>query len=264
MLVYRIISAVIGIPLLLTIFWIGKLPLLALVAILIIIGCKELNNILIKQDINPSLGLGVINSLFLLFTAYFNNTIDLGFAFVLLIILNLTLMVYKFPNFNLKNSAGTVFMVVYIGWLFTHLYLLRVLHNGWYLIVLLLVTTWSTDTFAYFIGKKFGRNKLAPAISPKKTIEGSFGGVIGSVIGSGLVYLIYSSGEINLFHYLVIGLLVGISAQIGDLAESALKRLGGVKDSGNIIPGHGGVLDRFDSMLFTAPLLFYYVKLIVF
>lgn len=261
MLVYRIVSAVIGIPLLLTIFWLGKLPLLALVALLIVIGCIELNEILIKQDINPSLGIGIVSSLFFLLAAYFGNNLDYGFVIVMIIFLNLAYMVFEFPNYNLKNTAGTVFMAVYIGWLFTHLYLLRISENGWLFIILMLVTTWSTDTFAYFVGMKFGRNKLAPKVSPKKTIEGSLGGVAGSILGSFLVFLAISNGEIKLLHFLVIGLLIGIIGQVGDLAESALKRLGGVKDSGKLIPGHGGVLDRFDSMLFTAPLLFYYFKL---
>lgn len=264
MLIYRIISAAIGIPILLTIFWIGRIPLLTLVAALIIIGSIELKGILKSQDVNPSLTLSIIGGLLTLFSAYYGNTIDIGITFTIIIFINLTYLVFKFPNYNLKNAAGTILSAVYIGWLFSHLLLLRNLENGWVLILLMLVTTWSTDTFAYFVGIKFGRNKLAPLVSPKKTIEGSLGGVIGSVFGSFLIYLIFNNVDIKLIYILIIGLLAGIIGQIGDLAESALKRLGGVKDSGNIIPGHGGILDRFDSMLFTAPLIYYFSKFIIY
>jgi phosphatidate cytidylyltransferase len=262
MLLHRFLSALVLIPSVLYIVWLGNLPLFLLVALLIIIGCKELANILNKQDLQPSLALGVTTSLLALTTAYYNDSFNAGLIFVIIVISNLVLMVFRFPEFNLRNTAGTIFMAVYIGWLFTHLFLLRGLENGWHYIVLMFITTWATDTFAYFTGRNLGRNKLAPQVSPNKTIEGALGGIIGSIVGALFVYLLGES-QVAFYHYVSIGILVGIFGQVGDLAESALKRLAGVKDSGHIIPGHGGVLDRLDSTLFTAPLIYYYLKLIV-
>jgi phosphatidate cytidylyltransferase len=123
------------------------------------------------------------------------------------------------------------------------------------LIWLPILATWMTDTSAYFTGLNFGKNKLAPQISPKKTIEGALGGIIGSII----IVLIYGSYlAINIKERILLGVLLSIASQLGDLVESSFKRDAQIKDSGDIIPGHGGILDRFDSLLFTLPLTYYY------
>ena len=110
---------------------------------------------------------------------------------------------------------------------------------------------------AYFVGRSLGKNKLCPKISPKKTIEGSIGGIIGSIIVCGLFGVIFARGLI--LHCFIIGALGGVVSQFGDLTASVFKRKMGIKDYGNLIPGHGGILDRFDSVLFNAPLVFYYI-----
>jgi phosphatidate cytidylyltransferase len=125
----------------------------------------------------------------------------------------------------------------------------------------MLAGTWASDTAAYFVGKKMGKRKLAPKLSPDKTIEGALGGIAGSITGLFLVYLIFPAGSPAIV--LALGLLVGIFGLLGDLFESSLKRTAGIKDTGFIIPGHGGVLDRFDSMIFTAPAVYYFVALII-
>ena len=116
-----------------------------------------------------------------------------------------------------------------------------------------------TSTIAYVVGRKLGKRKLAPALSPGKTVAGAIGGLCGSLAVGIIFSLIYPF--LSLWFLLSLGLLVGLAAQLGDLWESAIKRTAGTKDAGKIIPGHGGVLDRFDSMFFTAPVVYYYLML---
>lgn len=125
---------------------------------------------------------------------------------------------------------------------------------GLYYVLFALLIVWSTDTGAYFIGRQFGKHKLAPHVSPNKTVEGFIGGIVSAIIiAGGFFYLMNLSGNIGL---VILALIVlSIFGQLGDLVESALKRFYGVKDSGKILPGHGGILDRFDSLLFVLPLL---------
>jgi phosphatidate cytidylyltransferase len=125
-----------------------------------------------------------------------------------------------------------------------------------------LLTAFGTDIFAYFTGQAIGKHKLSPKISPKKTIEGAIGGILGSV----LLCVVFGHffGELLLLHYAVIGVLGSILAQLGDLTASIFKRKMGVKDYGMLIPGHGGIMDRFDSVLFTAPFVYYYIMLVIY
>jgi len=129
------------------------------------------------------------------------------------------------------------------------------------LVWLIIFGAFGTDICAYFTGVAFGKHKLCPKISPKKTIEGSVGGIIGSIAVCGL-FGYFFAGE-YFVHCLIIGGLAGIVSQFGDLTASVFKRKMGIKDYGNLIPGHGGILDRFDSLLFTAPLVYYYIVLII-
>ena len=159
------------------------------------------------------------------------------------------------------------FGVFYITFLFSFIVLIRNLENGFFLIWLVFIGAFSTDTFAYFSGRFFGRRKLMTAISPKKTVEGAMGGMLGCTIVTVLygMYLRESGNisDISLYHYIVLGVLCGTISQLGDWTASAIKRFVKVKDFGNIMPGHGGALDRFDSILFTAPVLYFYISFIV-
>lgn len=134
---------------------------------------------------------------------------------------------------------------------------------GKYLLWIVVVGACLTDTFALFTGKYLGKHKLAPKISPKKTVEGSIGGIVGSVISvlvyGALVKLINPAIGVNFPALMVLGILCSLSAQLGDLSMSAVKREAGIKDYGNVIPGHGGILDRLDSIIFTAPLVYYFL-----
>lgn len=132
------------------------------------------------------------------------------------------------------------------------------LEEGRWWLLFLLVVIWSNDTFAYFTGKKIGKHKLAPIISPKKTVEGAIGGIAGGAM-AGLLLVHFSGMDSDPLSTILITIVIGLVAMAGDLAESLLKRGAGVKDSGTIIPGHGGVLDRIDSLIFPVPLLYYYL-----
>lgn len=142
---------------------------------------------------------------------------------------------------------------MYIGMSLHFMYDTRNADNGLILTLAILLATWSTDTAAYFVGRAIGKRKLWPTISPNKTVEGSLGGVVAALVVVALLSIF--SGQLTLSHALLLALAVSISGQLGDLVESAVKRTLGVKDSGHILPGHGGFLDRFDSLLFVFPVL---------
>lgn len=152
------------------------------------------------------------------------------------------------------KSLGLVYLSLPLSFLAP----LAGLEEGRWWLLFLLVVIWSNDTFAYFTGRKFGKHKLAPVISPKKSVEGAIGGIVGGAV-AGLLLVHFSGMDSDPLSTIVITIVVGLVAMAGDLAESLLKRGAGVKDSGSLIPGHGGVLDRIDSLIFPVPLLYYYL-----
>ena len=173
--------------------------------------------------------------------------------------------VYQIIKRDTKSALLTISAffvgIIYIGWAFSrHLILIRAMTNGIGLIFLFIAIIWFGDTGAYAIGKLFGRHKLIPAISPGKTIEGAIGGLFFGTLGGIAIKYAFLSKVIALHHIIILGLLLGIIGQSSDLGESLLKRNADRKDSGNLIPGHGGILDRCDSMILTAPVFYYYLK----
>lgn len=163
-----------------------------------------------------------------------------------------------------RRYAGadlTLLGFLYIPFLIAHIILLDRLTLYSSLIWFVFIAAFGTDVAAYFTGYVFGKHKLAPTISPKKTIEGSVGGILGSAVISGVFAWFFMPALLN--HCILIGLLGSVFAQIGDLTASVFKRKVGIKDYGDLIPGHGGVLDRFDSILFTAPFVYYYTVLVM-
>ena len=168
----------------------------------------------------------------------------------------------------MPDASNAVFCLLYTGFTLISLPALHAQNNGPSLVVLLLCTVWAGDTAALYIGRPFGRHKLAPTLSPQKTWEGSIASVIGSLLAAGLLLEIASNlarwNSVALsyadevwWYWLVLAVIINIAAQVGDLAESALKRSAGVKDSGTLLPGHGGILDRVDALLLAAPALWY-------
>ena len=159
---------------------------------------------------------------------------------------------------RLPGWAAYIFGILYVGLLLGYYPLLRNLENGVVLVFFVIIVTWLSDTGGFFVGKTLGKHPLAPTLSPKKTIEGFLGGIVFSVIGA-LISQFTFVPFFSLSQCVMLGVGLALLGAMGDLAESAIKRSVSVKDSGTMIPGHGGVLDRVDSLLFTGPAMYYYV-----
>lgn len=174
-----------------------------------------------------------------------------------LIMMTALLLIYvvlKKNKFTFDDVGFLLCSVFYVGVGFYYFMATREATDGLLYIVFALVVVWSTDSGAYFVGRKLGKHKLWPEISPKKTVEGFVGGIVIAVIAA-VIFEWISGLEVNWAVLLIVTVIASVIGQLGDLVESAIKRHYGVKDSGNILPGHGGILDRFDSLLFVLPLL---------
>ena len=164
-------------------------------------------------------------------------------------------------NRSIETMAVTFLGMFFIPWSLGHLLLLRSLKpNGMIYVFFIFIVIWILDTGAYAVGVRMGRNKLS-TVSPKKTIEGAIGGVVTGTLSAGLFGYLFLKNDLTVAESLMIGFFISIISQFSDLAESIFKRDVGVKDSADLLPGHGGMLDRFDSFLFTAPLLYYYLTI---
>lgn len=158
-----------------------------------------------------------------------------------------------------RAASNTLFGLFYIGLTLAPLALIREMREGVWLILLLAVANTFCDSMAYYTGKNFGKTPLAPSISPKKTVEGFVGGLVGAVAASAAFVHFFMPG-FGLHHGVIIGFIAALAGPVGDLAESSVKRKMGVKDSGSFLPGHGGALDRMDSWMFTSPLFYVYLR----
>ena len=161
---------------------------------------------------------------------------------------------------DFSSWVWTVAGILYVGWLLGHLVALRGMEDGRNWVFFILFVTWVSDTFAYFVGKRLGRHLLAPGISPGKTWEGTAGG-LGAAVAMGIVFFTPTPFQLPMGYgqLILLAILVSVCGQLGDLVESLLKRNMGAKDSGSMMPGHGGVLDRFDSLILSAPVLYYVI-----
>jgi len=258
----RVLSALVLIPPALVVIWYGGWPLVIVLAGLIALAQWELNRILVKLHIGTTPVLTLVSgSLFLLGAIW--GLKDFGLVLSAVMGLYLGALVFKYPRFSVTEAGANLLAALYTGWFFSQLYLLRNISatGGFFFLLFLLVCNWASDTGAYFTGRSLGKTRLAPEVSPKKSVEGAVGGIAGATLAA--LALKGLAPEGSLVAYGILGALISVVGQLGDLAESALKRYAGIKDSSNLIPGHGGVLDRFDSVLLTAPLAYYYISLII-
>ena len=175
--------------------------------------------------------------------------------------------VFSFPRFRAEQVMTAFFCAFYAPVLFTFIFLTRNLPNGIYMVWMIFISSWICDTCAYLTGMAIGKHKLAPVLSPKKSIEGAVGGVVGSaLVGAAFGYFalerVFADQNVTWIAALICGVGAVIS-QVGDLAASGIKRNHDIKDYGKLIPGHGGIMDRFDSVLFTAPIIYYLAILLI-
>jgi phosphatidate cytidylyltransferase len=267
-LLQRVLSALIGIPILLYLVYDGKTLFLVAVMALTVIGLAELQQILLRMELKPSLwllfGSGILFPLLAYMTPHGQEQGFFFFGLTIFLLCHLTALMICFPKYSVSDLASSYFGSCYIGVLLSYLILVRRLtpHGFEYLLFVLLLT-WACDTGAYFAGRLWGKHPLWPVLSPRKTWEGSVGGMALTIVVAVVFQAIYFR-IFTIVQALGLGVMIGLVVQIGDLVESAFKRLGRVKNSGDLIPGHGGILDRFDSLLFSAPAAYFYLRLIFF
>ena len=175
-------------------------------------------------------------------------------AIIISMILILFVYVFGYPKYHAEQVMAAFFGVVYVAVMLSFIYLTRSLPDGKFLVWLIFLCSWGCDTCAYCVGMLIGKHKMAPVLSPKKSIEGAVGGVAGAAL-LGVIYAAATQGKMA--EYALICAVGALISMVGDLAASAIKRNQGIKDYGKLIPGHGGILDRFDSVIFTAPVIYF-------
>jgi phosphatidate cytidylyltransferase len=281
----RVLTAVVGIPLLLAFVyfdfsvetsWFSQVPLFILaVGAAAALGAWEFYGLGRHAGARPLTIFGIVWAVLFVVAALFNGELAsspeaashadwavgglLASAAVLPVV---WLFVFRRDTW-LQSWVWTLAGILYLGWMVGHYVMLRQLDHGRELVILALFTTFACDTSAFFVGRAWGRHHMTPRISPHKTWEGAAGGFAGAVAAAAaLCYLLNLGGwslPLSYLEAVAVGGLIGVAAQLGDLLESLLKRRAGVKDSGNLLPGHGGVLDRIDSLVFTGVIVYYFV-----
>ena len=181
-------------------------------------------------------------------------------AIAYLIVL-MAIYVFTYPNYRSEQIMLAFFGLFYVAFMLSYVYQIRMLPQGAFIVWLVFLCSWGCDTCAYCVGMLIGKHKMAPKLSPKKSIEGAIGGVVGAAL-LGMLYALavnhfWAGTDASVLQYAIICGVGGMISQVGDLAASAIKRNHDIKDYGKLIPGHGGILDRFDSVIFTAPIIYY-------
>jgi phosphatidate cytidylyltransferase len=260
-LLVRTLSAIILLPLVFGLIYLGGNTFFIAIALILGLAIFEFVQLLKKGGYAPSLffawGFGGLG----LFVA--RDPTGLWLRPAMAGLLGSTLVWHMFQPQRSAPTADwalTVISGLYIGWLGGHLVALREAPDGIKWLLLPLLITWCADSGAYLVGSMWGRKKLAPRLSPGKTWEGTLGGWLTAVVSGGLIALIL---DIKVFHGLFIGGLLGIASPLGDLGVSMVKRQVGAKDTGQLIPGHGGMFDRLDSILFTTVICYYYIQWLI-
>ncbi len=242
----RVLTGVVGVIILGLVLYLGNIFLKVGILLLSLGMVRELSNALKNIDIG-------LNTKVLYFGAiltFIFSILKIRLEIVILIVFLILAADMVFTTMELNTSVYTIFSCIY------GVYIINLLQylEGTPLLYFVFLVGFSTDTFAYLVGSKFGRHKLIPSVSPNKSVEGAIGGVLGATI-LGVVFFHYTNIEISIVSILLV-VFSSVFAQVGDLFASKIKRLCGIKDYSQILPGHGGLLDRFDSILFIIPLTY--------
>lgn len=234
--------------------------LLFLVSLAIsLIGLFELYRVMkIEKELPGLVGYGAVLAYYaIVWTGMDRHVTFLAIAALMLL---MTIYVFTFPKFTTEQITVAFFGIFYVGLMFSYLYQVRSMPDGKYLVWLIVLSSWGCDTCAYCVGKLIGKHKMTPKLSPKKSVEGGIGGVAGAAL-LGAVYGLAIAGKMgdgsHIASFAVICAAGGLISMVGDLAASAIKRNHDIKDYGHLIPGHGGILDRFDSVILIAPVIYY-------
>ena len=262
----RLRSSIIVMTLTILFVVLGGDALFAAVGCISLIGMMELYRIV---KINKALPgkLGYLAGIIYYVLLYFKQQEHLVMFFILYLLLLMILYVLQFPKINTEQIAIAFLGLFYVSIMLSYLYQVRILNDGAWLIWLIFIGAWGSDTCAYCVGILIGKHKVTPKLSPKKSLEGCIGGVVGASL-IGFIYATIIRDNITGINnpqlmFAVVGAASSVISQIGDLAASAIKRNHDIKDYGRLIPGHGGILDRFDSIIFTAPIVYYLTVLFI-
>ena len=261
MLLKRTLVAVGFIPVLISLILWSKAAFFILVCLIVVVSLFEFYRGMGKEGENIFLPEGILLGLLIPLGVYLRGegVLPVLLVFIILFLCLRQLLSFKIPK-AFVNVSLTLGGILYISFLLSYIISLRDISPlGTRLVVTIFLATWMGDAGAYLIGKKWGKHKLFPRVSPHKSWEGFIGALLVSCVAMFISRMWLS---LPLVHTLILGVLIGVMGQLGDFFESMLKREIGIKDFGKILPGHGGVLDRFDSLLFTVPLFYYYIKLV--
>ena len=261
----RLVTAAVGIPALALVVWLGDPVFSVVVAAVAALAAFEVCDMARSRGLAPSRVVAAVLSGALVLSHFAFSALWSMSEYIPLLVLAAgismlarILALSPVQEIKSRNAALTLAAVLYPGALLAHAPLLRGGEQGLEWVVLLLVVTFSTDTGAFFVGKAIGKRPLAPSISPNKTWEGAIGGFLAAILAAFIAAWALDI-DAGLPLIAILGALMGVVGQLGDLFESKLKRLAGVKESGRLLPGHGGVLDRLDSIVFNLALVYYFV-----
>lgn len=253
----RIISAVIGIPVIIGVLYLGGIWWEIFFLILGIIGLFEIYRMMEGKGLKPLWVPGYLCMLIL----FFHSRIEydyLMFFFILVLALTVVWSVIRFSYSKFDAASLSFFAAFYIGLFLSYSLKIEMFDQRLVIILLAFILTWCTDMGGYFFGKKWGKHKMTPVLSPNKTWEGAVGGIFLCILAAFIFFRIIPYYQCPYGYIFLLGFLSSIMAQFGDLFASSIKRYFGVKDAGYIIPGHGGVLDRFDSFMLVLPVVYYF------
>ena len=255
----RLISGIILVIILITTVGYGGNVLFAVLGVISLIGMSELYKVVDVQK--KGLGfVGYLAAIGYYALLYFDKTEGMTMLSLAFLVLLMAVYVFSYPTFVAEQVVTAFFGFFYVAVMLSFVYQTRMLEDGAIIVWLIFLSSWGCDTCAYCVGVLFGKHKMAPKLSPKKSVEGGIGGIAGAALLGALFALganKWGGADVSVVQYAIICGVGGMISQIGDLAASGIKRNHDIKDYGKLIPGHGGILDRFDSVIFTAPVIYY-------
>ncbi len=257
----RVVTAVIWVAVLLVVFYLGGVPFSIVVTGMALLSFYEYQRMMTKMGKRIPVTLTLLGGLAILGNKIFVWDLTWSMLLIPIFILMGIQMVLTYPAMDFIDIGLGIFGLFYTFLFYTYFLDIRAFPSGFFWILFVMVLIWIGDSAAYFVGVNFGKNKLSPNLSPKKSIEGAVGGIGFTVAAALIVGLV--SVHFTPFQGFGLGLMVSVVAIFGDLLESSIKRSAGVKDSGNFLPGHGGILDRFDSALLVVPLAYFYIAIVI-